>query len=115
MEGRGHSPGDWSLACQSTWVHVYSRIRQAIGETYFDIFYDYDRRRNRNDIDRMGLREGGLVRLRTSSKDNVERTMSGFRVTPYDWLRRHLLPRGERPAAGLALRRGPQDAGGEIG
>jgi hypothetical protein len=32
----------------------------------------------------MGLHEGQVVRLRTSSKDKVERAMSGFRVTPYN-------------------------------
>ena len=146
------------------WVDDYRRIRAAIGETYPDTFYDYDRRMwepggfhrdlparnriwktktekanfitprgldedkdmpeaghdvlrmmtlrsndqfnttvygyndrfrgihgtrmvvlmNRNDIDRLGLKEGETVSLRTSSKDNVERVMSGFRVTPYD-------------------------------
>jgi molybdopterin-dependent oxidoreductase alpha subunit len=146
------------------WVDDYSRIRKAIGETYPDIFQDYDRRMwepggfhrsiparhrvwktktekanfitprglnedkdmpevgrevlrmmtlrsndqfnttvygyndrfrgihgtrmvvlmNRDDMDRRGLREGEQVRLRTSSTDNVERAMSGFRVTPYD-------------------------------
>jgi anaerobic selenocysteine-containing dehydrogenase len=145
-------------------VDDYSRIRRAIGETYPETFYDYDRRMwepggfhrnipargrvwktktgkanfitprgldedkdmpevghdvlrmmtlrsndqfnttvygyndrfrgihgtrmvvlmNRNDMDRMGLHEGDLVRLRTSSNDSVERTMSGFRVTPYN-------------------------------
>jgi anaerobic selenocysteine-containing dehydrogenase len=39
---------------------------------------------NRNDIDRLGLKEGETVSLRTSSTDNVERVMSGFRVTPYN-------------------------------
>jgi anaerobic selenocysteine-containing dehydrogenase len=39
---------------------------------------------NRDDIDRMGLREGEVVQLRTSAKDNVERAISGFRVTPYN-------------------------------
>jgi anaerobic selenocysteine-containing dehydrogenase len=39
---------------------------------------------NRDDMDRLGLREGEQVRLRTSSTDNVERAMSGFRVTPYN-------------------------------
>jgi molybdopterin-dependent oxidoreductase alpha subunit len=146
------------------WVRDYSRIRAAIGETYPDVFYDYDRRMweaggfhrnlpardriwktktekanfitprgldedkdmpeaghdvlrmmtlrsndqfnttvygyndrfrgihgtrmvvlmNRNDIDRLGLKEGEAVSLRTSSEDNVQRVMSGFRVTPYN-------------------------------
>jgi molybdopterin-dependent oxidoreductase alpha subunit len=146
------------------WVDDYSRIRAAIGETYPDIFYSYDRRMwepggfhrnipardriwktktakanfitprgldedkdmpeighdvlrmitlrsndqfnttiygyddrfrgihgtrmvvlmNRNDIDRLGLKEGESVSLRTSSTDNVERVMFGFRVTPYN-------------------------------
>jgi molybdopterin-dependent oxidoreductase alpha subunit len=146
------------------WVDDYSRIRKSIGETYPDIFHDYDQRMwepggfhrsiparervwktktkkanfitprgldedkdmpevghdvlrmmtlrsndqfnttvygysdrfrgihgtrmvvlmNRDDIDRLGLREGEQVRLRTSSTDNIERSMSGFRVTPYD-------------------------------
>ena len=39
---------------------------------------------NRNDIDRLGLKEGEAVNLRTSSTDNIERVMSGFRVTPYN-------------------------------
>jgi molybdopterin-dependent oxidoreductase alpha subunit len=146
------------------WVDDYRRIRTSIGETYPDIFYDYDRRMwqpggfrrplpagervwktktekanfitprgldedkdmpevghdvlrmitlrsndqfnttvygyndrfrgihgtrmvvlmNRDDIDRLGLHEGEQVTLRTSSKDNIRRAMSGFRVTPYD-------------------------------
>jgi molybdopterin-dependent oxidoreductase alpha subunit len=146
------------------WADDYRRIRRAIGETYPDTFYDYDRRMwepggfhrkipardrvwntktkkanfitprsldedkdmpevghdvlrmmtlrsndqfnttvygyndrfrgihgtrmvvlmNRNDMDRLGLHEGELVGLRTSSKDNVQRAMSGFRVTPYN-------------------------------
>ena len=39
---------------------------------------------NGNDIERLGLREGQTVTLRTSARDNVERVMSGFRVTPYN-------------------------------
>jgi anaerobic selenocysteine-containing dehydrogenase len=39
---------------------------------------------NQDDIDRLGLREGEKVTLRTSSKDNVKRAMGGFRVTPYN-------------------------------
>jgi molybdopterin-dependent oxidoreductase alpha subunit len=39
---------------------------------------------NRDDIDRLGLAEGETVTLRTASKDNVRREMSGFRVTPYN-------------------------------
>jgi molybdopterin-dependent oxidoreductase alpha subunit len=144
------------------WVDDYSRIRAAIGQTYPDTFYDYDRRMwepggfhrklparervwktktgkanfvtprgldedmpepghdvlrmmtlrsndqfnttvygytdrfrgihgtrmvvlmNRDDIDRMGLAEGEAVTIRTSSRDNVVRAMSGFRVTPYN-------------------------------
>ncbi len=146
------------------WANDYSRIRRSIGETYPDIFHDYERRMwepggfhrniparhrawktttgkanfitphglaedsdmpevghdvlrmmtlrsndqfnttvygysdrfrgihgtrmvvlmNRNDMDRMGLGEGEMVRLRTSSNDNIERAMSGFRITPYN-------------------------------
>jgi molybdopterin-dependent oxidoreductase alpha subunit len=146
------------------WVDDYRRIRAAIGETYPDTFYDYDRRMwepggfhrklparervwktktgkatiitprgldedhdmpevghdvlrmitlrsndqfnttvygytdrfrgiqgtrmvvlmNRDDIDRLGLAEGELVTIRTSSDDNIARAMSGFRVTPYN-------------------------------
>jgi molybdopterin-dependent oxidoreductase alpha subunit len=39
---------------------------------------------NRNDIDRLGLREGQMVTLRTASRDNIARAVAGFRVTPYD-------------------------------
>ena len=39
---------------------------------------------NRDDIDRLGLKEGEHVRLETASKDNIKREMSGFRVTPYN-------------------------------
>jgi anaerobic selenocysteine-containing dehydrogenase len=39
---------------------------------------------NRDDIARMGLAEGEEVTIRRSSKDNVKREMSGFRVTPYN-------------------------------
>ncbi len=40
---------------------------------------------NRDDIDRLGLREGEQVTLATSSdRDDVRREMSGFRVTPYN-------------------------------
>ena len=39
---------------------------------------------NRDDIERLGLAEGEEVTLRTESKDDVRRTMAGFRVTPYD-------------------------------
>jgi molybdopterin-dependent oxidoreductase alpha subunit len=39
---------------------------------------------NRDDIARLGLAEGAQVTLRTSSKDDVRREMSGFRVTPYN-------------------------------
>ena len=146
------------------WLADYSRIRASIGETYPEVFYDYDRRMwepggfhrslpareriwktktgranfitpkaldededmpedgpkvlrmitmrsndqfnttvygysdrfrgiegtrqvvfmNRNDIDRLGLREGEQVRLETSSNDNIKRELSGLRVTPYD-------------------------------
>jgi molybdopterin-dependent oxidoreductase alpha subunit len=39
---------------------------------------------NRDDMDRLGLAGGEMVRLRTSSIDNIERMMSDFRVTPYN-------------------------------
>ncbi len=39
---------------------------------------------NRDDIDRLGLREGEQVGMETSSKDGIRRAMAGFRVTPYD-------------------------------
>ena len=147
------------------WLADYSRIRVAIGVTYPEIFYDYDRRMwepggfhrplparervwktktgranfitpkaldedadmpedgpevlrmitmrsndqfnttvygysdrfrgiegtrdvvfmNRDDIDRLGLKEGQQVRLETSSsRDNIKRELKGLRVTPYD-------------------------------
>jgi anaerobic selenocysteine-containing dehydrogenase len=146
------------------WVDDYSRIRTAIGDTYPEVFHDYDRRMwepggfhrslpardrvwktktekanfitprgldedkdapelghdvlrmitlrsndqfnttiygyddrfrgvhgtrmvvlmNQDDIDRLGLREGDEVMLRTSAKDHVRRAMGGFRVTPYN-------------------------------
>jgi molybdopterin-dependent oxidoreductase alpha subunit len=39
---------------------------------------------NRDDIDRLRLAEGDMVRIQTISVDGFERQMSGFRVTPYD-------------------------------
>ena len=39
---------------------------------------------HRDDIDRLGLKEGEQVGMETDSKDNIKRAMSGFRVTPYD-------------------------------
>ena len=39
---------------------------------------------NRDDMERLGLHEGVLATLATSSKDGVKREMSGFRVTPYN-------------------------------
>jgi anaerobic selenocysteine-containing dehydrogenase len=39
---------------------------------------------NQGDIDRLGLKAGETVMLRTVAKDNVTRTMSGLRVTPYN-------------------------------
>jgi molybdopterin-dependent oxidoreductase alpha subunit len=39
---------------------------------------------HRDDIDRLGLREGDQVRLQTASTDGYKRELSGFRVTPYD-------------------------------
>jgi molybdopterin-dependent oxidoreductase alpha subunit len=145
------------------WVDDYRRIRLAMGETYPDLFYDYDRRMwqpggfhrtlparsrqwrtetgranfvtpttldedadmpaggddvfrlmtlrsndqfnttiygyndrfrgirgtrmvvlmNRDDMSARGLREGEEVSMRTVSRDNVLREMSGFRVTAY--------------------------------
>ncbi len=38
---------------------------------------------NRDDMDRLGLREGEIIGLRTPSTDNVRRAIWGFRVTPY--------------------------------
>ena len=146
------------------WLEDYSRIRVAIGETYPDIFHDYETRMwepggfhrylparhrvwktktgkanivtprgldedadmpgaghdvlrlmtlrsndqfnttvygyndrfrgidgtrmvvlmNRDDMDRLGLKEGEAVRLATVSVDQFKREMTGFRVTPYD-------------------------------
>ena len=39
---------------------------------------------HRDDIDRLGFKEGERVGMETSSKDGVRRAMAGFRVTPYD-------------------------------
>src|SRR5664279_542145 len=39
---------------------------------------------NRDDIERLGLAEGEIVKMQTASNDGIERTMSGFRVTPYN-------------------------------
>lgn len=146
------------------WCDDYSRIRQSIGETYPDIFYDYDHRMwqpggfhrhlparerewqtktgranfvipraldedadmqaegddilrlttlrsndqfnttvygyndrfrgikgtrmvvlmNQADIDRLNLIAGELIAMETASNDGVTRSMSGFRVTPYN-------------------------------
>nr|WP_294505871.1 FdhF/YdeP family oxidoreductase [uncultured Rhodopila sp.] len=146
------------------WNDDYSLIRRSIGETYPEIFYDYDRRMwepggfhrhlparhrvwktrtgranfitprgldedpdmpepghdtlrlitlrsndqfnttvygysdrfrgihgtrmvvlmHRDDIERLGLAEGEVVKMQTVSKDGIERAISGFRVTPYN-------------------------------
>jgi molybdopterin-dependent oxidoreductase alpha subunit len=148
----------------AAWLADYRRIRESIGETYPEIFHDYDRRMwepggfhrdlparkrvwktatgranfitprgldenldmpdagrdslrlmtlrsndqfnttiygyrdrfrgiegtrmvilmNRDDIDRMGLREGDRVRVETVSADGIARHLGGLRVTPYD-------------------------------
>jgi len=39
---------------------------------------------HRDDIDRLGLKEGEQVGMETDSKDGIKRAMAGFRVTPYD-------------------------------
>ena len=39
---------------------------------------------NRDDIDRMGLKEGQEVRIAAAASDGVKREMAGFRVTPYN-------------------------------
>ena len=39
---------------------------------------------HRDDIERLGLREGEEVRLQTSCDDGFKREVSGLRVTPYD-------------------------------
>jgi molybdopterin-dependent oxidoreductase alpha subunit len=39
---------------------------------------------NRDDIARLGLAEGEIVTMQTASNDGIERTMGGFRVTPYN-------------------------------
>ena len=39
---------------------------------------------NRDDIDRLGLKEGERVTMATSSNDGVKRERSGWRVTPYN-------------------------------
>ena len=39
---------------------------------------------NRLDMDRLGLTEGQMVGLQTVASDGVDRTMQGFRVTPYN-------------------------------
>ncbi len=74
---------------------------------------------NRDDIDRLGLREGEEVTLATSQdRDEHRREMSGFRVTAYNiptGCVGALLPGGEHVDPGLALCRGQQGAGREIG
>nr|WP_294527829.1 FdhF/YdeP family oxidoreductase [uncultured Rhodopila sp.] len=39
---------------------------------------------HRDDIKRLGLAEGEIVKMETVSKDGIERAMGGFRVTPYN-------------------------------
>lgn len=39
---------------------------------------------HRNDIDRLGLHEGDVVKLVTAVDDGVRREVGGFRITPYD-------------------------------
>ncbi len=39
---------------------------------------------NRDDIARLGLREGENIKLVTASKDGITRELAGLRVTPYD-------------------------------
>jgi anaerobic selenocysteine-containing dehydrogenase len=39
---------------------------------------------NRGDMERLGLAEGETVTLETCSRDNIQRTLPGLRVTPYN-------------------------------
>ena len=71
---------------------------------------------NRNDIVRTGLAENDRIEAITVVDDGVHRAVGPLRVTPYSipGLLRRLLPRMQRPAAGLAPCRTQQGAGGQV-
>ena len=62
----------------NTTVYGYSDRFRGVEGTRMIVFM------NRNDIARLGLREGENVKLTTSTDDGVHRELMGLRVTPYD-------------------------------
>jgi len=62
----------------NTTVYGYNDRFRGVDGTRMIVFM------NRDDIDRMGLREGENVTLATSATDGVTRELPGLRVTPYD-------------------------------
>ena len=62
----------------NTTVYGYNDRFRGVDGTRMVVFM------HRDDIERLGLKEGEEVRLETASADNIKREMAGFRVTPYD-------------------------------
>jgi molybdopterin-dependent oxidoreductase alpha subunit len=62
----------------NTTVYGYDDRFRGVSGTRMVVFI------NRNDIDRLGLREGQMVSLQTVAKDGIDRILHGFRVTPYN-------------------------------
>ncbi len=62
----------------NTTVYGYNDRFRGVDGTRMVVFM------HRDDIERLGLKEGEEVRLETASVDNIKREMGGFRVTPYD-------------------------------
>ena len=62
----------------NTTVYGYDDRFRGVNGTRMIVFM------NRNDIERLGLREGETITLATSATDGVKRELPGLRVTPYD-------------------------------
>ena len=62
----------------NTTIYGYSDRFRGVDGTRMVVFI------NRDDMDRLGLREGETVTLRTSADDGVTRELPGLRVTPFD-------------------------------
>ena len=62
----------------NTTIYSYDdRFRGIFGSRYVVLMH-------RNDIDRLGLREGAMVTLATAAEDGIDRRVDGFRVVAYD-------------------------------
>ena len=62
----------------NTTVYGYNDRFRGVDGTRMIVFM------NRDDIDRLGLREGEMITLATFATDGVTRELAGLRVTPYD-------------------------------